>query len=35
MGYQVVVDILDVDIVNEFASTGVGYALSVSNTSKT
>ncbi|KAH0948163.1 hypothetical protein HN011_006977 [Eciton burchellii] len=31
MGYQVVVDILDVDIVNEFASTGVGYALSFYN----
>ncbi|EZA59389.1 Cubilin [Ooceraea biroi] len=31
MGYQVVVNILDLDIINEFPSTGVGYALTFYN----
>lgn len=30
-GYQIVVDILDIDVVNEPGSTHVGYALSVND----
>lgn len=30
VGYQIIVDILDIDVVNEPGSAHIGYALSVS-----
>lgn len=35
VGYQIVVNILDLDVVNEAGPTHVGYALSVSNATST